>query len=241
MVITILLGPILCGAAAPPPANTQCPVMMDEPIDKAFSTEYKGKTVYLCCKSCLASFKKTPEKYLAALPQFKGATTAPASGKTSEEEHHHADDGGAAHGASRLIRFAGNFHPMAIHFPIALTIAAALGELLALVTKKSLYRDAARFTIILGAIGAAAGIATGWAAGAFAKHPAGLLATHRWLGTGAGALLVVTAVLSEVLHRRGNFAAGVGYRIALALAVVLIGLAGYFGGHLVYGPDHYSW
>jgi YHS domain-containing protein len=50
--------------------QTICPVMAG-PIDKNFSAEYKGKTVYFCCAACKEKFEQEPEKYIAKLPQFK--------------------------------------------------------------------------------------------------------------------------------------------------------------------------
>ncbi|KKN08362.1 hypothetical protein LCGC14_1057490 [marine sediment metagenome] len=59
-------------------AQPLCPVMLGNKIVPTISTTYKGKKVFFCCKFCLASFEKTPEKYLANLPQFKDAA-APAA------------------------------------------------------------------------------------------------------------------------------------------------------------------
>jgi len=50
--------------------QTICPVM-ENPINKQYFTEYKGKKVYFCCPDCKAKFEAEPEKYLAKLPQFK--------------------------------------------------------------------------------------------------------------------------------------------------------------------------
>jgi len=52
-------------------AQTTCPVIDGNPIDKNVFTEYKGKKVYFCCQDCVAKFKAEPEKYAANLPQFK--------------------------------------------------------------------------------------------------------------------------------------------------------------------------
>lgn len=47
-----------------------CPVT-GKPINKEYSTVYKGKTVYFCCAMCKPEFDKNPEKYVDKLPQFK--------------------------------------------------------------------------------------------------------------------------------------------------------------------------
>jgi YHS domain-containing protein len=50
--------------------QTMCPVM-NAPINKDIFVEYEGKKGYFCCPGCPEEFQKTPEKYLANLPQFK--------------------------------------------------------------------------------------------------------------------------------------------------------------------------
>ena len=50
--------------------QTTCPIM-DNPINKALFTEYKGKKVYFCCPGCKEKFEAAPEQYLAKLPQFQ--------------------------------------------------------------------------------------------------------------------------------------------------------------------------
>ena len=43
-------------------AKAMCPVM-DRPINKEFSADYKGGTVYFCCAKCVDKFKADSEKY----------------------------------------------------------------------------------------------------------------------------------------------------------------------------------
>jgi YHS domain-containing protein len=43
--------------------KTTCPVT-GEPVDAAQLVTWKGKTVKFCCVSCVAAFKKAPEKFL---------------------------------------------------------------------------------------------------------------------------------------------------------------------------------
>jgi YHS domain-containing protein len=69
-------GPISAAFAATPPpagapaqkpaagkAQTLCPVM-GNPIDKKVFTDYKGYRVYFCCKGCIDTFNKEPDKYI---------------------------------------------------------------------------------------------------------------------------------------------------------------------------------
>ena len=45
--------------------NKICPVSGAAVGDSKVTYEYKGKLYHLCCKDCVASFKKDPKKYAA--------------------------------------------------------------------------------------------------------------------------------------------------------------------------------
>jgi YHS domain-containing protein len=49
--------------------QTTCPVSGD-PIDKKLYVDYKGKRIYVCCSSCIATLKKNPEKYIKKLEKM---------------------------------------------------------------------------------------------------------------------------------------------------------------------------
>ncbi len=62
--------------------QTTCPVM-GNPIDKSVYVDYKGKRIYFCCKSCVQTFTRDPEKYIKKL-ETSGVTpenSPKASGK----------------------------------------------------------------------------------------------------------------------------------------------------------------
>jgi len=42
-------------------ANTKCPIT-DEPVNKSFSIESKGRKVYFCCGGCSEKFKEKEQK-----------------------------------------------------------------------------------------------------------------------------------------------------------------------------------
>ena len=59
--------------ASAPQANTVCPVMAGNAVDRDVHVDYRGKRVYFCCADCKAAFLAEPAKYLAKLPQFAAA------------------------------------------------------------------------------------------------------------------------------------------------------------------------
>ncbi len=125
----------------------------------------------------------------------------------------------------------GRFHPVLVHFPIALLLVGAALRLLR-------REDRTGVALIhLGAIGAVASLLAGFSwedQGHFQGKAHELIELHERLGMGA----TVTAVVASVLafrwkERRLGVQNGV-----LVLAALLVGAAGHFGGVSVYGEDH---
>jgi len=249
--------------------NEFCPVMPDERVDPDIHVEYEGKTVYLCCKMCRRDFLESPQQYLAALPQFAsnsvvGTSAAPEtsdgaghshgqevpsseSSAHQENQEEHAHDHATDHGnvqdlPARVIRFSGKFHPVVVHFPIALTIIALLAELLFVFKKEELFRAAGRFCIVISALSALVAASLGWAAASSANYPSLelTLAFHRWLGTGAAILVIGCAVLSEAAARKDNRKLYWSYFVALTVGSALVGVVGHLGATLIYGPNHFG-
>jgi len=48
-------------------AQTKCPVMTGEEIDKTLFFDYEGKRIYVCCAGCIARIKKDPAKSVKQL------------------------------------------------------------------------------------------------------------------------------------------------------------------------------
>jgi mono/diheme cytochrome c family protein/uncharacterized membrane protein len=141
-----------------------------------------------------------------------------------------------------LIGWFGKFHPAIVHFPIALLTAAALAELLRMVTGKPSFEPVSRYCVWLGFVTAVLAGGLGWFAGSsrLSDDP-WILTTHRWLGTSTVACAALVLVLCEVSRRPDPGRTGIWFRVTL-LGVAVLGLVtGFFGGALVFGLDHYAW
>jgi mono/diheme cytochrome c family protein len=144
--------------------------------------------------------------------------------------------------AHRLLRWLGRFHIPAIHFPIALFLAAAVGELWCMLWR---WRDPwppIRFCVLLGAAGSVLAAALGWLHADFGGHGAAsptLLGLHRWLGILGSCSAVAAAVASEIDSRRCRRC--LLFRLTLFAAALLIGAAGHFGGNMIHGDDFFAW
>ena len=130
----------------------------------------------------------------------------------------------------------GRLHPLLIHFPIALVIAAGLAELTAIVTANEDWRTVAVGNVRAGAVFAVLAALAGWLlALAPEMEVSPLLEWHRWLGiTGAGSA-IAAALATRDLRRRARQVRV--YRIALAASVLLVAVTGHIGGVLVWGVN----
>jgi uncharacterized membrane protein/mono/diheme cytochrome c family protein len=145
----------------------------------------------------------------------------------------------------RFIRWLGRFHPLMVHFPVALLVAAALAELAWLKTRQDWLVGAVRFCVLFGAAGALVAGGLGWINASYHTRSA-LLTTHTWLGTLAALWAVPTALLSERGFRkagptpiRGLWTARLPFQLLLFAGVLLISVAAHMGGELVYGVDYF--
>jgi uncharacterized membrane protein len=242
----LLMGALAVSAWAADPINQRCPVLIDEAIDPSITVVWQGKTIGLCCQRCKRQFLEKPEAYAANLPAM--ASLAPTGGPGPSDQGDRSSRAGppetAITLASRLFRWLGRFHPVVVHLPIALGLAAAVAEMIYVLRHMPGARAAARFAIAGAALGAMPAVAFGWFAAASGSYPGleSVLTWHRWLGTAAMTVLIAASVTLEITHRRQPIGR---LRflplLLLALAGLVVGLVGHLGGTLVFGPDHFQW
>jgi uncharacterized membrane protein len=130
----------------------------------------------------------------------------------------------------------GRLHPLLIHFPIALVLAAVAAESAAMFTGHVRWRTLAVGKVRAGALFAVLAAIAGWR---FALTPdmelSRLLQWHRWLGS-IGAVVTVAAALATA-GGDGRSSWRWIYRSALFTAGALVGVTGHLGGMLVWGAD----
>ncbi|MCB9907496.1 MAG: hypothetical protein H6830_07250 [Planctomycetes bacterium] len=132
-----------------------------------------------------------------------------------------------------LLRWSGRFHPIVVHFPIALLVAALLAELGGKLGRLRQSAATSEFCLWLGALGSLPAAGLGWALGANGSYHAGELDWHRWLGVATAAL----SLLALFVFRRYPKLRLPG----LFLLAVLVGITGHLGGELTYGDDWLNW
>jgi mono/diheme cytochrome c family protein/uncharacterized membrane protein len=176
---------------------------------------------------------------LPSIPPLRSGEGGEAEESTSSEP---GEEGPAVSFAEKLIGWLGRFHPATVHFPIAMLTAAAVAELLRLLTRQPVFDAITRYCLWFGALTAVAAGALGWFLGEFHLIDASwLLTAHRWLGTSTLVSAVLLLGLSEWRRRPERGGGRIWLRTALLIVTGLVLATGFFGGAVVYGLDHYAW
>jgi uncharacterized membrane protein len=139
-----------------------------------------------------------------------------------------------------IIHRLGTFHPILLHFPIALIVMTAVSELLFCWYSSSLFEQASRFMIIAAAITAIPTALSGLAFG-YNAHYEGIFFTlfwwHRLFGIFTVLLTIVASVLRELYLRKQRNTLRA-YYLCLFIAFISVNLTGYLGGGMTFGPSN---
>lgn len=139
-----------------------------------------------------------------------------------------------------LARFFGDFHPLAVHLPIALLLLVPVLEIAGRNPRRGPLRTAAGFVLGLAALSAIAAPCLGWLLAWSGGFEGGLVTQHMWGGisVATGSLLcwMLRGRGVEVDLGRGRLPAS--YVGLLAVTVGVMAWTGYRGGQLAHGENH---
>jgi uncharacterized membrane protein len=136
---------------------------------------------------------------------------------------------------AKWAQFIGRFHPLAVHFPIALFLLVPILELAGLNSRLSYLRLSAGFVLGLATVGTIVAAMLGWCLARSGGYSGPILTQHMW----GGISLAAVCWLCWMLRASANWPGwGLLYPIALATGVVLVVWTGYRGGQLSQGEDH---
>jgi uncharacterized membrane protein len=124
------------------------------------------------------------------------------------------------------------FHPVVVHFPIALFLFGAVMDLAGWAKGVEAVRRAGYWNMVAGALSSLVAVPTGLIIFRRSDYTwQGPVLVHFW-----SAVCAVLLMLSVVLWRRKSALTSPAYALFLSLAVMAVGAAGHFGGQLIYGP-----
>lgn len=146
---------------------------------------------------------------------------------------------------AKLWALQGLFHPAAVHLPIALLSVSALFVFLSFFNRNS-FEPAAFHCLWIGAFGAIAACVTGWAYSAHEGYGSGFrldlvngIDRHRWAGIFVATLSMLIIPLAMKVRHTGELKKRVLWFVASVVLMGSVSIAGYQGGELTYGEDHY--
>lgn len=125
------------------------------------------------------------------------------------------------------------YHPAIVHFPIGLFIAGLFLDFLGLIRKDKTLLHAGWYNLILAALSAVGGLASGYIAMTLMKFPLrGAVLNHLIWAVVASALMWVMVALRVHQHEKIKPAARVIYYVLAAACLLILSWAGHIGGEI---------
>jgi uncharacterized membrane protein len=134
---------------------------------------------------------------------------------------------------SDWLQFIGRFHPLVIHFPIALFLLVPILEIAGRNIRFAYLRLSADFILALATLSASFAAILGWFLGRSGGYSGRLITQHMW----AGIVLSFICWICWVLRTRLRDLT-LAYGVFLVVGVGVAGWTGYRGGQLSLGPNH---
>ena len=135
----------------------------------------------------------------------------------------------------------GRFHVLLVHFPIALGLAAAVADLLWVITRRMLFRQAAVYCLAGALIAAPFVVTTGWLRLNKMHLPpdmADVAEDHEHAGFATLGIVIGAAVARGVWRRTQNKWVLRLYGVLMAALVVSVSITAHLGGKITFGVDY---
>ena len=132
---------------------------------------------------------------------------------------------------SAPISLLGRLHPMIIHFPIVLLIAALAFELMDRRRKTETYRQAVQLLVVGGMVASILSVVFGLALASSGEYGEEQVSTHRWTGIFTALFSVITMAAYRMQRP------GLGF-IMLIITVFNVIVTGHLGGEITHGEGY---
>jgi uncharacterized membrane protein len=183
--------------------------------------------------------KELEEKRVHLLEKKKDEKLAPAAAAADPKEPQAQSARIQRSFLSKLLSWIGRFHAASTHFPVGLLSIAVLSEILGWLTKRPSWLFCTRFLLVLGASSGVGTAVLGWLndySGASIVYSA-----HKWLGTATAVWGLISAGCAVLFECREGTLERQRLRVTVFLGALLVSVAGFLGGAVSFGLDHYRW
>lgn len=137
-----------------------------------------------------------------------------------------------------LWQFLGRLHPLIVHFPIGLLVAALILEIYSWRRNDQTFRMGQQIILVVAAIGAFAAAVFGLLLKEQDEYIGNTLTIHQWTGIATGLLAASTLYFFRLSGQRNNNQLLNVYRAFLLFSVIGVSIAGHYGASLTHGPDY---
>jgi uncharacterized membrane protein len=128
--------------------------------------------------------------------------------------------------------FLGRFHPLLVHFPIALLLTAFVFELLSRSHRFRAMKFAVLPTLVIGSLSAVLSAITGYLISGEGGYDQSALVRHQWSGIGTAIVAVIATVVKWRMNAQSGFVATI-----FIVLIMLVVVTGHLGAGLTHGED----
>ncbi len=138
---------------------------------------------------------------------------------------------------AKTMAYFGKFHPLVVHFPIALFLIAGFAQVLNIRSKDSSYDKTVTLLVWVGALGALGAGLLGWAhSGPVQAGENTLMSSHRWIGTGLLIGGLITAfIMTKAKAAQASLSSNKAFNFFLFAMAIGVAINGFLGGSLAHG------
>jgi uncharacterized membrane protein len=139
---------------------------------------------------------------------------------------------------SDLVRFLGDFHPLAVHLPIALLLLVPVLEIAGRNPRRAQLRASAGFVLGLAVLSAIATPYLGWMLAWSGGFEGRFVTQHMWGGISVAAAALLCWSLRGRRRDGSGYSLPAAYVGLLTITVLVVTFTGYRGGQLALGENH---
>lgn len=138
-----------------------------------------------------------------------------------------------------VLLFLGRFHPIVVHFPIALLLLGGIMEAIAALYRPfRVLRHSTTVVFFLGSVSAAVAVVAGYLLSLEGGYDRGLVRLHMWLGVSVLIGAIATTLLKVRSQRQRRRGVGPVYVGVLAATMGVVSVTGHIGGSLTHGSGY---